>query len=225
MPLSQTSHPRPQAPRVGDSQLSSTKRTSCTCGSNPSARRLSRYNSSRSGGEGFITPGTGSSAAAGTGSLRSGRRSGGARLHVGRAPGFRPDRAQEGRGVKRTRAHLHVVGLQDHAAALGPIALQGKNQVLKSTGLGADLRCFHQYRDGSNAAREYKRGQRQCQLDVGAALCRNTRRSCLHYTSAVLGRLRPGISYSTEIWLDFPPLAPVGMSSASKRGPAHKKNL
>ncbi|CFU82657.1 Uncharacterised protein [Bordetella pertussis] len=37
MPLSQTSQPRPQAPSVGFSQSSSTKRMSCCVGSMPSA--------------------------------------------------------------------------------------------------------------------------------------------------------------------------------------------
>jgi glycyl-tRNA synthetase alpha subunit len=38
MPFSQTSQPRPQAPSVGDSQLSSTKRTSCLVKSSPISR-------------------------------------------------------------------------------------------------------------------------------------------------------------------------------------------
>ena len=42
-PLSQTSQPRPQAPSAGDSQLSSTKRTSLAAMSIPIASRLRRY--------------------------------------------------------------------------------------------------------------------------------------------------------------------------------------
>ena len=52
-------------------------------------------------------------------------------LHIGGLPRLRPERAQRGRGVKRPGAHLHVVGLQDHAAMVGPIALQGQDQALE----------------------------------------------------------------------------------------------
>ena len=55
-------------------------------------------------------------------------------LHVRGAPGFRPDGAQERRGVERARAHLHVVGLQDHATLLGPVPLQREQEVLEGAG-------------------------------------------------------------------------------------------
>ena len=55
-------------------------------------------------------------------------------LRIGGAPGLGPERAQGGGGVKGARAHLHVVGLQDHAALLRPIALQGQDQTLKGFG-------------------------------------------------------------------------------------------
>ena len=45
------------------------------------------------------------------------------RLHVGRAPGLGPQAAQRGRGMEGAGADLHVVGLQDDAAALRPIGL------------------------------------------------------------------------------------------------------
>ena len=52
-----------------------------------------------------------------------------------------PDRAQEGGRVERARAHLHVVGLEDHAALVGPVLLQGKDEVLEGgrrrAGLGS----------------------------------------------------------------------------------------
>ena len=54
-----------------------------------------------------------------------------ARLHVGGVPGLGPDRAQEGRGVESARADFHVVGLQQHAALLGPVALQRQDQFLE----------------------------------------------------------------------------------------------
>ena len=53
MPSIQTSHPVPQAPSVGPSQLSSTKRVSCAAGSMPMASSERRYCSCTSSGEGF----------------------------------------------------------------------------------------------------------------------------------------------------------------------------
>jgi hypothetical protein len=43
--LCQTSQPSPQAPSVGDSQLSSTKRTSCLVKSSPISLKDSKYKS------------------------------------------------------------------------------------------------------------------------------------------------------------------------------------
>jgi hypothetical protein len=45
LPFSQTSQPSPQAPSVGDSQLSSTKRTSCLVKSSPISLKDSKYKS------------------------------------------------------------------------------------------------------------------------------------------------------------------------------------
>src|SRR5665213_2380586 len=36
--------------------------------------------------------------------------------------------------MKSTGAHFHVIGLQNDAALLGPVFLQGKNEVLKGAG-------------------------------------------------------------------------------------------
>ena len=55
-------------------------------------------------------------------------------LHVRGAPGLGPDRAQERGGVERARTDLHVVGLEDDAAPLGPIALQCEQEVLEGAG-------------------------------------------------------------------------------------------
>ena len=53
------------------------------------------------------------------------------RLHIGRAPGLRPQRAQ-GRGrVEGAGAHFHVVGLEDDAALVGPVALEREDQALE----------------------------------------------------------------------------------------------
>ena len=59
-------------------------------------------------------------------------------LHVGRAPGLRPDGAQERGRVEGAGAHLHVVRLQDHAALGRPVALQGEDQVLEGRGRAGD---------------------------------------------------------------------------------------
>src|SRR5262245_36259940 len=52
-------------------------------------------------------------------------------LHVSRAPGLRPKRAKRGRGVKGPRPHLQIIGLENHAALVGPKALELEHQVLK----------------------------------------------------------------------------------------------
>ena len=47
--------------------------------------------------------------------------------------------------MERAGAHLHVVGLQDHAALLAPELLQRQDQVLKQLGrsqAGGPLACF-----------------------------------------------------------------------------------
>ena len=52
-------------------------------------------------------------------------------LHVGGAPWLRPYRAQKGGRMKGAGPHFHIVGLGDDAALIGPIVLQGHDQVLK----------------------------------------------------------------------------------------------
>src|ERR687883_348436 len=53
MPSNITCQPMPHAPRVGDSQLSSSNLTSCCRGLMPHASRLSRYSCCTSSGAGF----------------------------------------------------------------------------------------------------------------------------------------------------------------------------
>ena len=43
------------------------------------------------------------------------------RLHIGRPPGFRSDRPQEGRGMGRAGANFHIIGLQQRAALSSPV--------------------------------------------------------------------------------------------------------
>ena len=52
-------------------------------------------------------------------------------LHIGGVPRLRPERAQRGRRMEGAGADLHVVGLQDHAAVVGPVALQRQDQPLE----------------------------------------------------------------------------------------------
>ena len=71
------------------------------------------------------------------------------RLHVGAAPGLGPERAQGRRRMEGAGADLHVVGLQDDAAALRPERLQRQNEGLEGGAVAGhawtiiDLRCGH----------------------------------------------------------------------------------
>src|SRR5690606_36761584 len=56
------------------------------------------------------------------------------RLHIGHIPRARSERTQSRRGVQRTRAHFHVVWLQDGATSLRPIVMERQDQTLKGTG-------------------------------------------------------------------------------------------
>ena len=53
------------------------------------------------------------------------------RLHIGGAPGLRAECPEERGRVERAGAHFHVIGLQDHATAIGPVTLQRQQQVLE----------------------------------------------------------------------------------------------
>src|SRR5207253_9857202 len=53
-------------------------------------------------------------------------------LHIRGVPRLGPDGTQERRGVKRARAHLHVIGLQQHAAMAIPELVQPQDQLLEA---------------------------------------------------------------------------------------------
>src|SRR5690606_27284544 len=55
-------------------------------------------------------------------------------LHIGSIPRARTERTKRRRGMERTCANLHVIGLKDHAALLGPVIVQGKDQTLERAG-------------------------------------------------------------------------------------------
>jgi len=55
-------------------------------------------------------------------------------LYIGCTPRLGTDRAQEGCRVKGAGAHFHVVGLLQDTALLGPVVLEGEDQVLKGRG-------------------------------------------------------------------------------------------
>ena len=103
MPFSHTSQPRPQAPSVGDSQLSSTKRMSCTAVSMPNSFSESRYSCWMWSGDGLqhhlelvvVLQAVGVLAIAAVSRAAAG-------LHVGGVPGLRPHRSQEGGGMEST---------------------------------------------------------------------------------------------------------------------------
>jgi hypothetical protein len=53
------------------------------------------------------------------------------RLHVRGAPRLGAERAQERGGVRRARADLHVVGLQQDAALVAPVLLEAEDDLLE----------------------------------------------------------------------------------------------
>ncbi len=53
------------------------------------------------------------------------------RLHVGGVPAAGAERAQRGRRMEGAGADLHVVGLQDQAALVGPVIVQRQDQPLE----------------------------------------------------------------------------------------------
>ena len=132
MPFSHTSQPRPQAPSVGDSQLSSTKRMSCTRGSKPSETERAQVKLLEIVRRGFdgdlelvvVLEAEGIVAVPAIGGPPRG-------LDIGRAPRLRADRAQERRRMEGARPHFHVVGLQYDASSLRPVALEREDQVLE----------------------------------------------------------------------------------------------
>ena len=132
MPSHQHSQPSPHAPSVGLSQSSSTKRRSWIVGIDADRVERLEIEVLQVGRRRLqdhlvliivLQPVRVLAIAA---ILRPARG-----LHVGGAPRLRPERAQRGRRVKRPRPHLHVVGLQDHAAMVRPVALQGQDQPLE----------------------------------------------------------------------------------------------
>src|ERR1700736_1179473 len=57
-------------------------------------------------------------------------------LHVRGAPRLGAERAQEGGGVRRPRAHFHVVRLQQRATLRSPIVLKPEDDLLEREHLG-----------------------------------------------------------------------------------------
>jgi hypothetical protein len=79
-------------------------------------------------------------------------------LHIRGVPGVRPERAQGGRGMEGAGADLHVVGLQDHAAVVRPIALQCQDQSLEralGTHVGGEIVAHVSAGDAPRVWREY----------------------------------------------------------------------
>src|SRR5690606_3988525 len=78
-------------------------------------------------------------------------------LHVGGAPGFGADRAQEGRRVEGARADLHVVRLQERATLAVPVLLQAQDQLLKAEH-GAVAASKNGHSSGSSATPPHRAG-------------------------------------------------------------------
>ncbi len=71
------------------------------------------------------------------------------RLHVGGVPGLGADGTEKRGGVEGARANFHIVGLQHHTALLGPVLLQGEDQVLEGAhGRRSLAHKFHPYFGG-----------------------------------------------------------------------------
>ena len=133
IPSSQTSQPSPQAPRVGLSQSSSTKRMSWRRRIDAERREAAEIEILAVGRRRLqddlklvimLQPVRVFAIAAVGRAARW--------LDIGGAPRFRPERAQGGRRVERAGADFDIVGLQDHAALLRPKTLQIQNQGLKA---------------------------------------------------------------------------------------------
>ena len=54
-----------------------------------------------------------------------------ARLNVCSIPSLGTNRAQRGRGMKRSCAHFHVIGLEDDAALRRPVLLERQDEILE----------------------------------------------------------------------------------------------
>jgi hypothetical protein len=77
-------------------------------------------------------------------------------LHIGRAPGFRPDRTQKGCGMRSARTDFHVVGLEQCATLRVPILLQLENDLLKCEHLVIPCCRNANHRAGSGLVREIR---------------------------------------------------------------------
>ena len=132
-PSSSTCQPMPQAPSVGDSQLSSSKRTSWADGVD--ADRLERGEVRGPGcrpGAASGSPGTAGACRAGSGSRRSGRRRAAARAarsRPSRAAG--PGRGRTSPGASCPRPTSASQGWWIEAAALRPEALEREDDLLQ----------------------------------------------------------------------------------------------
>ena len=145
MPSHQTSQPRPQAPSVGLSQSSSTKRMSCRSDVDADGGERAEVDVLQVGRRGFddhlelvvVLPAVGAVAVAAVGRAARG-------LDVGGGPGRGAEGAQRGGRVEGAGADLHVVGLQDGAALRRPVGLQAQDDLLEAArgvgGHGARVR-------------------------------------------------------------------------------------
>ena len=135
-PSSSTCQPMPHAPSVGDSQLSSSKRTSWAAGSMPSARSELEVQVLDVGGRRLeddlelvvLVQAVRVLAVAAVGGPPR-------RLHVRDLPRLGTEHAQERLRVHGARADLGVPGLVDQAAALRPVLLERGHDLLEGQAL------------------------------------------------------------------------------------------
>ena len=135
MPSHQHSQPSPQAPSVGLSQSSSTKRMSWSERIDADRRQRAEIELLQVGRVRLqdhlilivVLQPIGIFAVAAV--LRPARR-----LHIGGVPAARPERPQRRCGMECSSADFHVVRLQDQAAIVSPVIVQGQDQPLERAG-------------------------------------------------------------------------------------------
>ena len=85
-------------------------------------------------------------------------------LHIGGAPGLRPQGAQRGGGMERAGTHFHVVRLEQDAALAAPVLLQAQDQRLETgvvalhgvaRGLGCGVRRRVKHRGTRRASQRH----------------------------------------------------------------------
>ena len=87
------------------------------------------------------------------------------RLHIGRTPRLRADRAQEGGGVESPGTDFHVVRLQQRATLPVPVVLEAQDDLLKGQHSGSRVGRSDEKKAVSKAASKAVAGAWPCARD------------------------------------------------------------